>query len=179
MTASAFAMAGINHIYEGLLDTDPITREPYAGARHGAADGPRTPPPGSSPCATGAKWHDGKPVTADDVVFTFERILDPEANVLVGNFFAVLAARRSRRSTTRTVELVFKFAFPDAAPRLTIAKIMPKHVFGQPGAWDQAKGGKAVGSGPYKQVRAQPQVQHHLRGVRGLQRAAPGRGSRR
>jgi peptide/nickel transport system substrate-binding protein len=30
MTASAFAMAGNNHIYEGLVDTDPITRAPYA-----------------------------------------------------------------------------------------------------------------------------------------------------
>ncbi len=27
-----------------------------------------------------ATWHDGTPVTADDVVFTFERILDPEEN---------------------------------------------------------------------------------------------------
>ena len=29
-TASAFSMAANNHIYEGLLDTDPISREPYA-----------------------------------------------------------------------------------------------------------------------------------------------------
>jgi peptide/nickel transport system substrate-binding protein len=153
-TASAFSMAGITHIYEGLLDTDPITREPYAALA--------TALPADTSATTwtftlreGAKWHDGKPVTADDVLFTFERILDPEANVLVGNFFRSWL-QEVKKVDDRTVELVFKYAFPDAAPRLTIAKIMPKHVFGQPGAWDQAKGGKAVGSGPYKLVQHNP-----------------------
>jgi peptide/nickel transport system substrate-binding protein len=153
-TASAFSMAGISHIYEGLLDTDPITREPYAAL----ATALPTDPDATTWTFTlreGAKWHDGKPVTADDVLFTFERILDPEANVLVGNFFRSWL-REVKKVDDRTVELIFKYAFPDAAPRLTIAKIMPKHVFGQPGAWDQAKGGKAVGSGPYKLVQHNP-----------------------
>ena len=131
-TASAFAMAGINHIYEGLLDTDPITREPYA-ALATALPTDANATAWTFTLREGAKWHDGKPVTADDVVFTFERILDPEANVLVGNFFRSWL-REVKKVDDRTVELVFKFAFPDAAPRLTIAKIMPKHVFGQQGA---------------------------------------------
>src|SRR2546422_2985830 len=28
----------------------------------------------------GVKWHDGKPLTAEDVRFTFEKILDPQVN---------------------------------------------------------------------------------------------------
>jgi peptide/nickel transport system substrate-binding protein len=147
-TASAFAMAGINHVYEGLLDTDPISREPYpALATALPADLQATS--WKFTLRQGAKWHDGQPVTADDVVFTFERILDPTANVLTGNFFRSWL-QEVKKIDDANVELVFKFPFPDAAPRLTIAKIMPKHVFSLPGAWDAAKGGKAVGSGPYK-----------------------------
>ncbi|MEH1129697.1 ABC transporter substrate-binding protein [Micromonospora sp. CPCC 206061] len=153
-TASAFAMAAINHIYEGLLETDPITREPYPALA--------TALPTDTAATTwkftlreGAKWHDGKPVTADDVVFTYQRVLDPKANVLVGNFFRAWLGE-VRKVDDRSVELVFKFPFPDAVQRLSIVKIMPKHVFSEPGAWDAAKGGKTCGSGPYKQVSHQP-----------------------
>ncbi|WP_219825535.1 ABC transporter substrate-binding protein [Nonomuraea typhae] len=153
-TASAFAMAGITHIYEGLLDTDPITREPYP-ALATALPADLSATTWAFTLRDGATWHDGKPVTADDVVFTFERVLDPQANVLIGNFFRAWL-KEVKKTGDRAVELVFKFPFPDAAARLTIAKIMPKHVFGQPGGWDQAKGGKAVGSGPYKMVAHNP-----------------------
>ncbi|MBN6053805.1 ABC transporter substrate-binding protein [Nonomuraea sp. RK-328] len=153
-TASAFAMAGIAHVYEGLLDTDPITREPYP-ALATALPSDLNATSWKFTLRDGAKWHDGQPVTADDVVFTYQRVLDPEANVLVGNFFRTWL-QEVKKVDDKTVELVFKFPFPDAAPRLTIAKIMPKHVFGQPGAWDAAKGGKAVGSGPYKQTAHNP-----------------------
>ena len=153
-TASAFAMAGIQHIYEGLLDTDPITREPFP-ALATALPTDLNATSWKFTLRDGAKWHDGQPVTADDVVFTFERILDPQANVLTGNFFKSWL-QEVKKIDDKNVELVFKFAFPDAAPRLTIAKIMPKHVYSQPGAWDAAKGGKAVGSGPYKQTAHNP-----------------------
>ncbi|MFI6540590.1 ABC transporter substrate-binding protein [Nonomuraea sp. NPDC050547] len=153
-TASAFAMAGITHIYEGLLDTDPITREPYP-ALATALPADLNATSWTFTLREGATWHDGQPVTADDVVFTFERVLDPAANVLVGNFFKAWL-KEVRKTGERSVELVFNFPFPDAAPRLTIAKIMPKHVFGAAGGWDAAKGGKAVGSGPYKMTAHNP-----------------------
>ncbi|MEO3820189.1 ABC transporter substrate-binding protein [Plantactinospora sp. B24E8] len=154
MTASAFSMAANNHIYEGLVDTDPITREPYP------ALGTALP---SDLAATtwrftlraGAKWHDGQPVTVDDVLFSFERVLDPAANVLVRSFFGAWL-QEVRKVDESTVELVFKFPFPDALRRLTIAKIMPKHVFGAPGGWDAAKSGTAIGSGPYRMVAHNP-----------------------
>lgn len=153
-TASAFSMAAINHIYEALVETDPITREP----RPGLATAVPADTAGTSWKLTlreGAKWHDGQPVTADDVVFTFQRVLDPAANVLVGNFFRAWLGE-VRRTGDREVELVLKFPFAEGVQRLSIAKIMPKHVFGAAGAWDQAKAGKAVGSGPYRQTSHQP-----------------------
>lgn len=153
-TASAFAMAANNHIYEGLLDTDPISREPYP------ALATRVP---ADPYATtwrfglrpGATFHDGVPVTADDVVFVFDRILDPGTRTVAKAFFANWL-RTVRAVDARTVELVLGFPFPDGLSRLTLAKIMPRHVYGRPGAWDDAVRGKAIGSGPYRQSAHHP-----------------------
>ncbi|MFD5320918.1 ABC transporter substrate-binding protein [Streptomyces sp. NPDC127098] len=154
MTASAFGMAGNNHIYEGLLDTDPITRAPYP-ALATALPIDQTATTWRFTLRDGAVWHDGEPVTAEDVVFTFERILDAEANPLTRSFFVTWLAE-VRALDERSVELEFRFPFPDAAPRLTIAKIMPRHVFSREGAWDDAAGGFALGSGPYRQAAHTP-----------------------
>jgi peptide/nickel transport system substrate-binding protein len=153
-TASAFSMAANNHIYEGLLDTDPISREPYP-ALATALPADLNATSWKFTLRDGAKWHDGKPVTADDVVFTYQRVLDPALKTLAYSFFASWL-QEVKKVDDKTVELVFKFPFPDAAARLTIAKIMPKHVFSEAGAWDKAKNGLAVGSGPYKQTSHQP-----------------------
>ncbi|GAA2270913.1 ABC transporter substrate-binding protein [Streptomyces hawaiiensis] len=153
-TASAFCMAANHHIYEGLLDTDPISREPYAAL---ATEVPKDPDSTSwrFTLRAGATFHDGKPVTADDVVFVFERILDPDTQTLAKGFFASWL-KEVRKIDARNVELVLKFPFPDGLSRLTIAKIMPKHVFSRPGAWDDAVKGKAIGSGPYRQTAHHP-----------------------
>ncbi|QOV38435.1 twin-arginine translocation signal domain-containing protein [Streptomyces ferrugineus] len=153
-TASAFCMAANNHIYEGLLDTDPISREPYAAL---ATQVPADPNATSwkFTLRAGAKFHDGKPVTADDVVFVFDRILDPKTQTLAKGFFASWL-KEVRKIDAQNVELVLKFPFPDGLSRLTLAKIMPKHVFSQPGGWDDAIKGKAIGSGPYRQTAHHP-----------------------
>ncbi|GAA2762380.1 ABC transporter substrate-binding protein [Streptomyces paradoxus] len=153
-TASAFCMAANHHIYEGLLDTDPISREPYAAL---ATEVPENPD-GTSwkfTLRAGATFHDGKPVTADDVVFVFERILDPDTQTLAKGFFASWL-KEVRKIDARNVELVLKFPFPEGLSRLTLAKIMPRHVFSKPGAWDEAIKGKAIGSGPYRQTAHHP-----------------------
>ncbi|MEU6093634.1 ABC transporter substrate-binding protein [Streptomyces sp. NPDC047079] len=153
-TASAFCMAANNHIYEGLLDTDPITREPYPAL---ATEVPKDL--GGTTwrftLRAGAKFHDGHPVTADDVVFVFDRILDPDTQTLGKGFFASWL-QEVRKVDAETVELRLKFPFPEGVSRLTLAKVMPKHVFSRPGAWDDAIKGLAVGSGPYRQTAHHP-----------------------
>ncbi|MFJ7963764.1 ABC transporter substrate-binding protein [Streptomyces sp. NPDC096324] len=153
-TASAFCMAANNHVYEGLLDTDPISREPYAAlATQVPAD--LTGTSWKFTLRAGATFHDGKPVTADDVVFVFDRILDPKTQTLAKGFFAPWL-KEVRKIDARNVELVLKFPFPEGISRLTLAKIMPQHVFSLPGAWDDAIKGKAIGSGPYRQTAHHP-----------------------
>ncbi|MGJ5828112.1 ABC transporter substrate-binding protein [Streptomyces ossamyceticus] len=153
-TASAFCMAANNHIYEGLLDTDPLSREPYA-ALATAVPGDLGGTSWTFELRPGATFHDGKPVTADDVVFVYERILDPGTQTLAKGFFASWL-KEVRKVDARTVELVLKFPFPDGVSRLTLAKIMPQHVFSRPGAWEEAVKGKAIGSGPYRQTAHHP-----------------------
>lgn len=151
-TASAFSMAAILHSYESLVEGDPITREPYAGL---AKDLPEdvSGTSFSIELRDGAKWHDGKPVTTDDVVFTYTRALDPKENVLVRTFLAGWL-QEVRKTDDKTVEFVLGKPFPYALQRLQTVKIVPKHVFD--GKWADAVAGKVVGSGPYKIVEQAP-----------------------
>lgn len=153
-TASAFCMAANNHIYEGLLDTDPISREPYP-ALATAVPADLTATSWTFTLRPGATFHDGRPVTADDVVFVFDRILDPGTQTLAKGFFEPWL-KDVRKVDERNIELVLKFPFPEGVSRLTLAKIMPKHVFSRPGAWNDAIRGLAVGSGPYRQTAHHP-----------------------
>ncbi|MEU2436919.1 ABC transporter substrate-binding protein [Streptomyces rubradiris] len=153
-TASAFAMAANNHIYEGLLDTDPITRAPYPALATALPADPNATT-WRFTLRDGATFHDGKPVTAEDVEFVFDRILDPKTQTLAKGFFASWL-ESVRAAGTRTVELRLRFPFPDGLSRLTLAKIMPAHVYSRPGAWDDAVKGLAVGSGPYRQTAHHP-----------------------
>ncbi|WP_410655100.1 ABC transporter substrate-binding protein [Amycolatopsis sp. lyj-112] len=151
-TASAFSMAAILHCYESLVEGDPITREPFPGlAKALPADLKSTTL--RFELRDGAKWHDGAPVTADDVVFTYARALSPQENVLVHSFFSHWL-NEVKKVDDRTVEFVLKFPFPYALHRIQSCKIVPKHVF--EGKWADAAGGKVVGSGPYKVTEQAP-----------------------
>jgi peptide/nickel transport system substrate-binding protein len=151
-TASAFSMAAILHTYESLVEGDPITRESYAGL---AKELPEdvTGTSFTIELRDGATWHDGKPVTADDVVFTFTRALDPTENVLVRTFLTPWLTE-VRKVDEKTVEFVLAQAFPYVLERLQTIKICPKHVFD--GKWQDALAGTVVGSGPYKVVEQAP-----------------------
>ena len=92
---------------------------------------------------------------ADDVVFVFDRILDPGTQTLAKGFFAGWLGSVVKTGP-RGVELRLRFPFPDGLSRLTLAKIMPRHVYAKPGAWDDAIKGLAVGSGPYRQTAHHP-----------------------
>ncbi|MDT7728796.1 MAG: peptide/nickel transport system substrate-binding protein [Actinomycetota bacterium] len=151
-TASAFSMAANLHCYESLVEGDPVTRESFPGL----AKALPVDLNGTSlkfDLRAGAKWHDGQPVTADDVVFTYARALDPKQNVLVHSFFANWL-QEVKKVSDSSVEFVLKFPFPYALLRIQTCKIVPKHVFD--GNWADAVSGKVVGSGPYKVTEQAP-----------------------
>ena len=153
-TGSAFAMSAHNHIYEGLWDSSPVDREPYAAL---AAELPEDPSAleWTVDLRDDAKFSDGEPVTADDVVFSVDRVLSSEKVIITKAFFdSWLDSVEKVDDDTVTIKL--KYAFPYALDRFSILKIMPAHVFeGQPDEF-YADAANALGSGPFKVTKTEP-----------------------
>ena len=97
----------------------------------------------------GIYWHDGEPLTADDVVFTIEKIQDPESrSPLTATWEGVVAERVSELEVKLTTGAPYVF-FEDNIRKLYIA---PKHLYeGVPlSNWRLSSFNlRPVGSGPY------------------------------
>jgi peptide/nickel transport system substrate-binding protein len=149
MTASsAVATAANLHVLESLVDLDPITRQPYnALAKEDPAEVDDTTY--RVTLRDGAKFHDGSEVTADDVVFSFERVLDPENASLFVQFLPFLDG--VKKVDAATVEFKLKYPFALFAERLSVVKVVPKKAVEA----DQKKfDALPVGSGPFKLTSA-------------------------
>ena len=110
-----------------------------------------------------ANWSDGVPVTADDVVFTFESIVDPDqfGDLWDGHktrFHTGLVKpyyESSRAIDDKTVEITLQFAASAWHPTIALQgmKIAPKHVIlGQGKMQGLAKPEDLVTSGPFRHV---------------------------
>lgn len=91
----------------------------------------------------GVKFHDGKPCTADDVKFTFDRLLDPKTAAPYRMFYEVIEAIQVVDSTT----LKFKTKKYDSNFLFNLARGDAVIVSRQ--AMDQLKSAP-VGTGPFK-----------------------------
>ncbi len=97
----------------------------------------------------GVKFHDGKPMTADDVVYTFQQLADPKnASNALSTFVGVLKPEGVRAKDSHTVE--FHLEAPNGNFPYFVSNdnynaiIVPKGT-------DFAKWGKTmVGTGPFK-----------------------------
>lgn len=106
----------------------------------------------------GVKWHDGKPFTADDVVFTWEYAADPATAAYTTGAYANI---KVEKIDDHTVKVIFKEPTPFwADPFVGVAgQILPKHHFAE---YKGAKSREApanlkpVGTGPYKFVDFKP-----------------------
>jgi peptide/nickel transport system substrate-binding protein len=104
-------------------------------------------------------WHDGKPFTADDVVFNWEYVMDPAtAAVTQGQYRDI---KTIDKLDSHTVKITFKQPMPFwSAPFCgPSGQVIPKHLFE---AFKGAKSREAptnlkpVGTGPYKFVDFKP-----------------------
>ncbi|HSW09029.1 peptide ABC transporter substrate-binding protein [Aquabacterium sp.] len=106
----------------------------------------------------GVTWHDGKPFTADDCVFTWEYARDPAtAAVTSGTFKDV----KVEKVDSHTIKVIFPKPTPFWATAFCAAEgmIIPKHLFADyiGGKSREAPTNlKPVGTGPYKFVDFKP-----------------------
>src|SRR6185312_9320696 len=149
MTSSgATPFAANMHIFEGLVDLHPATREPYLAL---AAADPKqlTDTSWEVKLRSGAKFHNGDPVTVEDVVYSFDRVTDTKNASLFAQFVPFIKSVKAKGEDT--VVFTLNYAFPLFATRISVVKIVPKKV----ASADQAAFDAApVGSGPYKLVSA-------------------------
>ncbi|MGY3387560.1 peptide/nickel transport system substrate-binding protein [Bradyrhizobium sp. USDA 3311] len=106
----------------------------------------------------GVKWHDGKPFTAADVVFTWEYAKDPATAAYSAGTYANIKVEKID-------DLTVKVVFPEPTPFWAdpfvggFGMIIPKHrFFDYKGAKSQEAPDnlKPIGTGPYKLVEFRP-----------------------
>ncbi|MGW1353309.1 ABC transporter substrate-binding protein [Streptomyces sp. NPDC002409] len=148
ITSGATPYAANMHIFEGLVDLDPATLV----ARPALATEMPKKINATTYRATlreGATFHDGSPVTADDVVFSFERVLEPKNASLMAQFVPFVDTVKA--VDTSTVEFKLKHPFALFPSRIAVVRIVPRKIVEpDPKAFDA----KPVGSGPYRFVEA-------------------------
>ncbi len=107
----------------------------------------------------GATWHDGEPLTADDVAFTFEYIRDAPSDV---NWWSIMQDLTSATASGNTVTCVFSVLYSFALDNLGEIYILPEHIWSTgTGAldarWNDHTDVEAhVGSGPFMYVNRVP-----------------------
>lgn len=154
LNASGAVTQAVNwHLFEGLVDLDPVTRKPYAAL---AAEMPVSKDGLSYTIKLrdGAVFHDGAPVTAEDVAFSFARVLDPDSKSLFRSFVSFID--KVEVISPNTVKITNKFPFSLFNERLGSVKIVPKAVVT---ADADGFGKLPIGTGPYKLVSAVPEAQ--------------------
>jgi len=97
-----------------------------------------------------AKWHDGRPVTADDVKFTFESVLLRHHARTRASLGPVLEAVDA--VDPATVEFRMKRPYPALLQQLDVteAPILPRHVYGEGDIERNPANLRPVGSGPFR-----------------------------
>ncbi|AHK44340.1 MULTISPECIES: extracellular solute-binding protein [Ensifer] len=100
-----------------------------------------------------ARWADGQPVTADDVIFTFELMRD-KGRVPFSNRMAKVA------KLEKVGDLSVRFTFTEDADRelpllLGLSPVLPKHAT-DVATFDQTTLKAPLGSGPYRVAEVKP-----------------------
>ncbi|MBN1823214.1 MAG: peptide-binding protein [Endomicrobiales bacterium] len=95
----------------------------------------------------GVKWHDGRPFTADDVEFTFRKLVDPDVRTPYGSDYMLV--KNFRVIDRHTVEITYKEPFAPAIESWMMG-ILPKHVFRRGDFNSNPANRSPVGTGPFR-----------------------------
>lgn len=98
------------------------------------------------------KWHDGKPITSDDILFTYNTIMDENQKSLKrGDFLVDGKPVEFKKIDDRNLEVKLPAVSMAFESTLSDLRPIPKHIFeGEKDIAKSDKNNKPIGSGPYK-----------------------------
>jgi peptide/nickel transport system substrate-binding protein len=108
-----------------------------------------------------AQWHDGQPVSAKDIQFSLDRIVEPGAiRVRTGVFRTFYEHQSAQVLDDKTIRVPVKFASPLFLENLAseYMKMYPKHVAQSLSPAEAQQPGKLIGSGPWKLKEFKPHI---------------------
>jgi peptide/nickel transport system substrate-binding protein len=141
----------VPHVYETLLTPDahdetgqqlvPRLAESYSVSPDGLVT--------TFVLRAGVRWHDGQPFSADDVVFTFDRVMDPNGRSghLRSSFTDL---RKWEKVDDRTVRFTFDKPYFLTLDALGGVEIIPRHVFESGELTKNPAVRRPVGTGPFR-----------------------------
>ena len=97
-----------------------------------------------------ARWHDGQPVTADDVRFTYDKLVDPNVHTPYSSSYELVQSIEVL--DPRTVRVTYKEPFAPALESWMMG-IIPKHLLEREDLNTTRFLRQPVGHGPYRFVR--------------------------
>jgi peptide/nickel transport system substrate-binding protein len=120
----------INYLFDPLYDYDPkdnfLLKPMFASAMPSITEDHKT---FTIPLRKDAKWQDGKPVTAHDVVYGYQMIVHPQVDSgQKKSYYADVEYFKA--IDDHTLEIRMKKAYSFYANVLNMPCIIPKHVFG-------------------------------------------------
>ncbi|MBN8554171.1 MAG: peptide-binding protein [Deltaproteobacteria bacterium] len=147
LKTDAYASAVVDWLFDSLIRFDPKTAQPegrLAESWEVSKDGLTY----DFTLRPGITFHDGHPLTTEDVKFTFDTIKNPKVDAAhLQNYFASL------KSVEVLSPLKVRFHLKEIYYRnlimLGLVDIMPKHIYGVGDFNKNAANRKPIGSGPY------------------------------
>jgi peptide/nickel transport system substrate-binding protein len=142
---SGDARANIRFIYDTFLKLDPYSKViPWAAKSWKIVDGTTV----DIVLREGMKFHDGKPVTIEDVKFTFDYLKDRKI-AAYQSVYSVIEKTEILKDNTFRFHLVRPYA-PFISDSLVFAHILPKHIWEKISDPDKYPNEHPIGNGPFK-----------------------------
>ncbi|UCF87839.1 MAG: peptide-binding protein [bacterium] len=103
----------------------------------------------------GLHWQDGKPLTTEDILYTFDRVKDPLVDAPhLRSYYKDL--KKVEALDDKTVRFTYAFPYFKALDMIGGLSILPRHIFGSSEGQEfnaHPSGREPVGSGPYRFVK--------------------------
>jgi len=144
---TSYELYVLRYLYDYLLDYDqnldivPVLAESYSVSRDHLVITVRL--------RDNLRWHDGEPITTEDVAFTLEKIQDPTVPAVnKEGWFTKLD--RVEIVDDREMKFIWKEPYAPALHALTQLAPMPKHIYGKGDFLTHEANRAPIGSGPFK-----------------------------